>query len=262
MTAAELPIRQPFPWHELLRYLQARSTPLADVVTDNAYERRRPDGACIIVERRGAALQVSAQAAADLPEALERVRRLFLPQHDAAPIQAQLARSPVLAARLARVPGLRPLGAWSGFELCLRTLIGQQVSVAGAGTLMRRLVERCGGWLTPQAVVDAKLDALGMPGRRIASLRATAQALLDGRLDLQSQNWSALDAQLAAIPGYGPWTRQYLAVRLGREDDAFPHTDLGLVRAARAPSPAALLAMAESWRPYRAYAAAYLWMVA
>ena len=157
---------------------------------------------------------------------------------------------------------MRPPGAWSPFELCVRTVIGQQVSVAAARTLFARLAERCGAQfhgLTPEALLAADLSAIGMPGRRVGSLLALAHAIAEENLQLEGRPWAETDAALRELPGFGPWTRAYLAIRLGREPDAFPESDLGLMRAAGADSPAALLRLAERWRPYRAHAAIHLW---
>jgi 3-methyladenine DNA glycosylase/8-oxoguanine DNA glycosylase len=125
---------------------------------------------------------------------------------------------------------------------------------------MRRLVERCGE-LSPECVVAANLENMGMPGKRASALQTFAQAVADGRVDF-SQPWTSVDAALQTLPGFGPWTRAYLAIRLGRDPDAFPASDIGLIRAANVETPAQLLKLAESWRPMRAYAAIYLWAVA
>jgi 3-methyladenine DNA glycosylase/8-oxoguanine DNA glycosylase len=132
--------------------------------------------------------------------------------------------------------------------------------VAAARTLTQRIVQRCGE-LTPEQLLECDLGNIGMPGKRVQTLRALAHAVAEQRVQLQ-QPWPQVDAALQALPGFGPWTRAYLAIRLGREPDAFPQTDLGLMRATQAASPKALLALAEAWRPYRAYAATYLWSVA
>jgi 3-methyladenine DNA glycosylase/8-oxoguanine DNA glycosylase len=175
-------------------------------------------------------------------------------------VRDHLEVSPVLRPRLERVPGMRPPGAWSPFELCVRTILGQQVTVAAAGTLMRRLVERCGS-VTPECLASANLDNMGMPGKRVDALRSFATAALGGAVDFD-RPWSDVETALRTLPGFGPWTRAYLGIRLGRDPDAFPETDIGLIRAAQVDTPAALLALAQSWRPYRAYAATYLWAVA
>jgi 3-methyladenine DNA glycosylase/8-oxoguanine DNA glycosylase len=204
-------------------------------------------------------LRVEATGRVPARATLERVARLLDVDHDARAVRDHLQPSPMLRARLERVPGMRPPGAWSPFELCVRTILGQQVTVAAAGTLMRRLVDRCGS-ITPECLAAANLDSMGMPGKRVDALRSFAAAALQG-LDFD-RPWSDVEAALKTLPGFGPWTRAYLGIRLGRDPDAFPETDIGLIRAAQVDTPGALLALAQAWRPYRAYAATYLWSVA
>ncbi len=261
MLIGHLSVRTPFPWPVLLEYYSHRLTPGFESVEGGCY--RRVEGKrTITVEYEAAAsrLVVTANARVGQKETLAAAARLFDIEHDHAKIQAHLERSKPLRQRLKNLPGMRPLGAWSPFELCLRTILGQQVTVAAAGTLMRRLVERCGS-LTPECVVAANVENMGMPGKRAAALQTFAAAVADGRVDF-SQPWSQVDAALQTLPGFGPWTRAYLAIRLGRDPDAFPASDIGLIRAADVETPAQLLKLADAWRPLRAYAAIYLWAVA
>ena len=124
---------------------------------------------------------------------------------------------------------------------------------------MRRWVERCGS-ITPACILGANLESIGMPAKRVETIRTLARAVLDGRVRFDSP-WSEINGVLESLPGFGPWTREYLAIRLGREPDAFPASDLGLIRAVGVSTPTELLKIAERWRPYRAYAATYLWAV-
>ncbi|AXQ28110.1 DNA-3-methyladenine glycosylase 2 family protein [Solimonas sp. K1W22B-7] len=254
---AELPLRQALPWPVLLDYLQPRLIPLLERIADGAYERRvGEDWLRIAPSADGQQLQIAAEKRIAVAGLATRAARLFAVEEDTAPALKALSRSAVLKPLVKRMPGLRPPGCWDPFELCLRTIIGQQVSVAAAGTLMRRLIERC-GTLAPEALLAADLEQMGMPGRRVETLRVLARAVGDGlRLD---GSWEEINAGLSTLPGFGPWTRGYLAIRLGRQPDAFPHTDLGLVRAAGAENPAALLLQAEAWRPHRSLAATLLW---
>ncbi len=254
----ELQVVQPFPWQQLLHYLSFRLVPEFESVENNHYQRVYRDGLVRVTydEPRGL-LQIKS----DLPEdqfddLVVRVSRIFRPQLCTKIIYQQLL--PHLPA-LAKTMGFRPLGCWDPFELCLRTIIGQQVTVAAANTIMRRLVERC-GQLTPEAVITADLTNMGMPGARVAALITLATAIVDDDLDL-SMPWPELRSALLKLRGVGPWTCGYLAIRLGMDDDAFPETDVGLIRAAKAESAQALLAGAEQWRPYRAYAAVGLWAI-
>ena len=172
---------------------------------------------------------------------------------------------------------MRVPGAWDPFELGVRALLGQQVSVAAARTLAGRLALACGEPLarpegalthlfpTPAAVAAAPLERLGLPGARAAALRAFARAVAGGSLDLAA--FSDLDdavAKLTALPGIGEWTAQYVAMRALREPDAFPAGDLGVRRALAGPDGTLprerdVLARAERWRPWRAYATLALW---
>lgn len=257
--AADIPVVAPFPWRTLLDYFRHRLIPQVERVEGERFIRRvGRDEIAIGYEAHHARLIVTTDARLTSAH-LDRVAQLFDVEHDAASVMRHLQRDSMLAARVAAVPGMRPLGAWSPFELCVRTIMGQQVTVAAANTLMRRLVDRCGE-LTAAQVFAADLTNMGMPGRRVDTIRQLARAVAEARVQLDAP-WPAIDAALQSLPGFGPWTRTYLAIRLGREPDAFPATDLGLIRAAGAASPAQLLQQAEAWRPWRSYAATYLWAV-
>ncbi|EAR22842.1 DNA-3-methyladenine glycosylase family protein [Nitrococcus mobilis] len=259
LVIAEPTVIDPFPWAALLGYLDARLIPGAERIVDDGYERRH-NGATVRVTYHagGKCLRITADDAVCGDEITVRVIRLFDTGQDTRAVDRQLRACPLLRPRVDRMPGLRPLGCWCPFELCVRTVVGQQVSVAAAATLMRRLAERCGE-LSPAALCAADLDAIGMPGRRVATLRRLAEAVATGELALEHADWAAIDAGLSRLPGIGPWTRAYLAIRLGRQPDILPETDLGLLRAAGAASPTVLRALSQRWRPYRAHAATYLW---
>ena len=252
----ELPVVQPFPWQQLLQYLSFRLVPEFESIEENHYQRVYRDGLVRVTydEPRGL-LQIKSDLPEDqLDNVIVGVSRIFRPQLCTQAIYQQLL--PHLPT-LAKSPGFRPLGCWDPFELCLRTIIGQQVTVAAANTIMRRLIERC-GQLTPEAVIAADLNNMGMPGARVAALITLATAISGEDLEL-SMPWPELKEALLKLRGIGPWTCGYLAIRLGMDDDAFPETDVGLIRAAKSESAKALLASAEEWRPYRAYAAVGLW---
>jgi AraC family transcriptional regulator of adaptative response / DNA-3-methyladenine glycosylase II len=171
-------------------------------------------------------------------------------------------------------------GAWDGFELAVRAVLGQQVTVVGARTLAGRLTETVGQPLTsaaggdealthlfPTAEAVAAIDpiGIGLTRTRAATLRGIAQAMADDpRLLRAYETLEETVAKLEALPGVGAWTAHYIAMRALREPDAFPASDLGLLRALETPegrpSPKALLERAEAWRPWRAYAAMRLWL--
>lgn len=260
MQFASIAVQAPFPWRALLEYLSIRLIPPVERIEGASYVRTLADAEVRVeFDELRQCLIASTSGPIDARDAARRISNLFDVRFDAAPTMQHLGALPLFAGRTRRVPGMRPLGTWSPFELCVRTVLGQQVTVAAAATLMRRWMERCGEMM-PQAVLAADLDNIGMPAKRVETVRALARAVLDECVDL-SAPWSLLDAQLQSVPGFGPWTRAYLAIRLGREPDALPASDLGLIRAANVDSPKALIQLAEAWRPYRSYAATYLWAV-
>lgn len=251
-----LPVTQPFPWEQLLTYLSSRCIPQFETIENHCFHRLH-DGKKITISYNSNKKLLEVQSDTDTKDKTDicqRVERIFYPSLPTSAIYRQLATT-LPVSRKAK--GFRPIGCWDPFELCVRTIIGQQVSVAAAQTLIQRLVDRC-DILTPQAVVGANLENMGMPGRRVQTLRNLGQAAIDREIDF-NWPWIQLDHALAHIAGIGPWTRGYLAIRLGRDADAFPETDVGLIRAADAGSAKELLDKAEAWRPYRAYAATCLW---
>ena len=247
-----IPVHQPFPWKQTLAYLSCRGTPGLDVVEENRYMRLTASGlisveydadqGCLLCERHAAS----------------RVRVLFDTACDIAAVQCALGACLIIGPRLQQVPGLRIPGCWEPFELCLRVILGQQVSVKAAATLMRRLAQISPNFV-PEEIAQSDLSSIRIPQRRLQTLRSVAQATADGTLNLHS--WKDAAVTLNEIPGIGPWTINYLAIRLGRDPDGFPESDLGLLRSTGLADPRALLRLAEQWRPYRAYAAMYLWAV-
>jgi AraC family transcriptional regulator of adaptative response / DNA-3-methyladenine glycosylase II len=166
----------------------------------------------------------------------------------------------MLAELVARQPGVRVPGAFDGFEVAVRAVLGQQVSVAGATTLAGRLIAAFGGFPSPAALADSNLQGVGLTRARAAALRALARAVAEGAVRLEP---GADSAALLELPGIGPWTAAYIAMRAFRDPDAIPLSDLGLRRALERlgadTRPGVLAARAEGWRPYRAYAAMHLW---
>jgi len=204
-----------------------------------------------------------------------RLRRLFDLDARPAEIGAHLQRDPRLAPHVRARPGLRLPGAFDPFEAAARAVLGQQISVAAARTIAGRLAARLGTPIatphpaltrlfpSPAAIAGASAEALatlGVPGRRVATLRAIAAAVTAGRLSLDGGAEPArLVEELTALPGVGRWTAHYLAMRALGWPDAFPEDDLGLRRALGDVSGAAARAIAEPWRPWRAYGATHLW---
>lgn len=279
--------RPPFAWDALLAYLGGRAIPHVEIAADGCYRRSFAIGdATGLIEVRDdpatCALLVRVLSGDPVPirQIVARVRRLFDLDADPAAIAAHLALDPAMAPRLARLPGLRIPGSFDPFELGVRAILGQQVSVKGATTVAGRLVERhgrpleavpaldAGQWPThifPPAddLADAKLAGLGLTGARARTLVTFARAVRDGHLTLEPmQSLEATVDALTALPGIGPWTAHYMALRAFGEPDAFPDGDLGLQKAAGGGArlaQKALAGLAEEWRPWRGYAALYLW---
>jgi AraC family transcriptional regulator, regulatory protein of adaptative response / DNA-3-methyladenine glycosylase II len=276
----------PYDWPAMLAFLKLRAIAGIERVDENTYTRSvELDGAQGIVcvqPTTGHALRATIRfpKLAALPAIIARLRRVFDLAADPLPIGAHLAQDPTLAPLIAARPGLRVPGAWDGFELAVRAVLGQQVTVVAAIRLAGKLVALHGTPLTdpdgtithvfprPEAVLTADSVQLGMPRSRAATLRAVAAAVVaDPALLNGSRQLEEAVIQLRSIHGVGEWTAQYIALRQLREPDAFPASDIGLMRAlvsdeGRRPGPVELLARAEKWRPWRAYAAQHLWAAA
>jgi AraC family transcriptional regulator of adaptative response / DNA-3-methyladenine glycosylase II len=276
--------KPPYDWDAMLAYLDARAIAGVEEVAEGVYRRTvAHDGKLGTVEvahepaRHNLAVTVRFPCVRTLPAILARVRRVFDVGADIETIGAHLSRDPFLAPLVAQRPGLRAPGGWDGFELAVRAVLGQQVTVVAARKLAGQLVALCGETLpeappplsrafpSPERVAEADLTALGMPGARKATLKALADAArADPHLFRPFGTIEEAIARLRSIRGIGEWTAQYIALRALRETDAFPASDIGLLRGAARrkgarPTPAALLRQAEPWRPWRAYAAQHLW---
>jgi AraC family transcriptional regulator of adaptative response / DNA-3-methyladenine glycosylase II len=284
--AIRLPYRPPYDWEAMLAFLAARAVPGMEVVRDGVYARVVAiDGLIGAVrvsqgERNTLLAAVRFPRLAALPTIIARVRRVFDLAADPQAINSHLASDPALAPLVAARPGLRAPGGWDGFELAMRAVLGQQVTVGAAIRLAGDLVKTYGepaalsatgdpalthAFPTPERIAAADLLHLGMPGARARALSTVAAAVAaDPQLLGLNRSLEDAIARLRALPGVGEWTAQYIALRGMREPDAFPAADIGLMRALAAPDgtrPSALelLARAEVWRPWRAYAAQHLW---
>lgn len=282
-VTVRLRYRPPYDWPAMLAFLQARAVEGVERVAGGRYSRTIGDGGDLGTVEIGHEPAANSLAATirfprveALPGIVARIRRVFDLGADVAAIGAHLARDPLLAPLVHERPGLRAPGGWDGFELAVRAVLGQQVSVAAARQLAGRLVALCGSPLapegalrltfpTPRQVVAADLSALGMPGARRTALTALAEAsLADPQLFRPLGTVEETVARLRTIKGVGEWTAHYIALRAVRETDAFPASDVGLLRGAASPdgvrpSAAELRGRAEPWRPWRAYAAQHLW---
>lgn len=278
--ALRLTFRPPLDWDTMLGYFAARAIRGVEQVIADTYRRT------VVVDGDPGVLELSLGGPdhlllrAHLPHweglihVVQRARRIFDLDADLETANAHLD-DPSIGALVAAHPGLRVPGAWDAFEVGVRAIIGQQVSVAGANTLTRRLVEQHGTpvpglgplglthtFPPPSTLAGAELGDVGLTGARADAIRAFARSVENGSVLLdRSVPLDDFVASISALPGLGPWTAQYLALRLG-EPDAFPDGDLGLRRAIggdRPVSASELAARAQPWRPWRAYAATQLW---
>ena len=274
--------RSPFDPGYLLDFFAARATPGVEDVNGNCYRRSvEIDGVAGTLEATldvdGIDLALHGIPTSGLLTAVRRARDLFDLDAPTADIADLLGGDELLCAPLARNPGVRVPGAWDGFELTVRAILGQQVSVAAATTLAGRLVARYGEPLTPSAgdcrylfpapgrLTRARLDTLGLVRSRAQTIRDLARAVVAGDVHFSAgQGFDDFRRRLQAIRGIGDWTAQYVAMRVARDPDAFPAADLGLLRAfdtraGRRLGAKELEVIADDWRPWRAYAAMLLW---
>jgi AraC family transcriptional regulator of adaptative response / DNA-3-methyladenine glycosylase II len=253
-----LPFHPPLDFDALCGFFAKRALPGLEEVRDGVWRRRMPEG-WLEVRRAGPAHLEARMPAALAPRALQiaaRVQRVFDLRAHPRPILEHLSRDPALK-RFLR-PGLRVPGAWEPFEMAVRAVLGQQISVLRARAMAIELIEQFGGFPTPAQLAATELR--GMPATRANAIAELARGAVDGRLRLDgSQDLEAVTAALCELPGIGDWTAQVIALRALGEPDAFPAADLGLLQALRL-APRELRDRAERWRPWRAYAAAAIWL--
>jgi AraC family transcriptional regulator of adaptative response / DNA-3-methyladenine glycosylase II len=273
----QLRFRPPYDYDALLHFLAKRAIAGVEYIQGDVYRRTFVlDGQAGWLEVRphtshALTLRVDFVGPTRLLHVVSRVRRMFDLDADPLAINSSLKRDPLLARLIKARPGLRVAGAWDGFELGVRAILGQQVSVAGASTLTARLASRFGhplpfqidglAYTFPAAdeLVAADL-AIGIPASRAEAIREFASAVASESLVLDGGHDTATCVnRLCAIRGLGPWTAQYIAMRALSDPDAFPAGDLVLLRAAEIKTTAEMERHAEHWRPWRAYAAMHLW---
>lgn len=281
----KLPYRGLYNWPAMMRFFAPRVIQGVEFVSEDCYRRTiAVDGVPGYFEVRRVAGETYLEAHIDIANAgainriATRLRRMFDLHTDTETIAEHLRRDPVLARHVDAAPGMRLPGAWDPFELAVRAILGQQVSVKAASTLAGRIVEKYGRPFTaaeglshlfpaPKVLARADLTKLGIVGARAQAISSFAAAVASGALALDALDglYEIVD-RLCEQPGIGQWTAHYLAMRAYGEPDAFPASDLGLrkgVSKDKQPVSATELArMAETWRPWRAYAAMILWMEA
>jgi len=283
VLTVRLPCRAPFDWSSLLGFFAARAVPGVESIDGDRYRRTVTiDGQPGVIEvrqdRGNVLLAMQGIGTQNIFPAVQRCREIFDLDAPMQEIAAVLSQDAVLARLLRNNPGVRVPGAWEGFELAVRAVLGQQISVKAATTIAGRIakaygepVEGNGGcglsrlFPVPERLARARFNNMGITGSRAATLRALAHAVVDGSLSFDaSQDPVAFGESLRAIPGIGDWTAQYVAMRALKHPDAFPAADLGLLRAFDRPGrerlrSAQLEEMSQGWRPWRAYAALLLW---
>jgi AraC family transcriptional regulator of adaptative response / DNA-3-methyladenine glycosylase II len=276
-----LPVEAPLAWDALLDYFAARAIPGVESVSDATYRRT------VVVDGDPGVLELlpgdheHVLLRAHLPHweglihVVDRARRIFGLDADTTRPIRDLGSDPVVGPLLRRRPGLRVPGTWDPFETGVRAIVGQQVSVTGASTLVGRIVARHGTpvaglgtfalthtFPTSEMLADADLDSIGLVPQRADAIRTFARAVAAGTVALDgSETLDELIASLTSLEGIGPWTAHYLALRMG-ERDAFPASDLGLRRSFGGGAPATTRVLedaAHAWSPWRAFAATHLW---
>lgn len=276
-----LPYKAPYDWAHTHAFLARRAIAGIESVTAAAYARMvRTPGGCALVKVQPAAgghgleLRIRSDASADLPSLCRVARRMFGLDADPAKVVEVLRRDPQLHDPSTRRPGIRIPGTWEPFESGVRAILGQQVTVAAGRTLVTRLAERLGEQVggeglavcrlfpTPESIVQCNLGELGVPRARAAALQGFAQAVRDGAVDFNDPGERVMRA-LVELPGVGPWTAGYVALRGLSDPDALPAGDL-ILRQQASPHGDALTARelntrAELWRPFRGYAVMHLW---
>jgi AraC family transcriptional regulator of adaptative response / DNA-3-methyladenine glycosylase II len=275
-----LPYRPPYDYQGVINFLALRATPGVEVVQDGRYERSIrvgvETGRLIVTHQPLHNLllcEIRLGSSKHLMNVVEKVRRMFDLNADPMEISSCLARDPDLAPAVERNPGLRVPGTWDPFEVLVRAIVGQQISVKGATTVMGKIVRDFGEiadgqylFPSPESLAELVPANLPMPGARAMAIADSARAVVLKEVDLATQDTAALVTQLTGIKGVGPWTAQYVAMRAINDPDAFLHTDLVLRKVASSrlslTNDRALLARADAWRPWRAYAGMYLWSMA
>lgn len=279
-----LPYRPPFDWPAMLAFFKERAIAQVESVSEGTYHRTiGTELVSGVISVRHAdvghalELTVALPSAKGLPGIVERVRRMFDLDANLPVIYQTLAGDAQLKQRIEQTPGLRLPGSWDAFETAVRAVVGQQISVKGAVSILGQLVEKMGNEFNgggppgltrhfPLAsqLAGSNLDQLALPALRKNTLKLLAGAVATGDLRLEGTGeLPSFVAGLKKIPGIGDWTAHYVALRALGEPDAFPASDLGiakaLMHAGKRPTPKQILARAETWRPWRAYAAVHLW---
>ena len=274
--------RPPYQWDKLISYFKMRAIDGVEYIKDNCYIRTVSLGTSvgvICVHQDIKKNQIVADFSFDemvlAPNIIQRLSDMFDLEMRPDIVTETLAKSPALAPKVKKSAGLRIPGTWDLYELCVRTIVGQQISVKGAITILGRLVDRLGREVSvgngsasqlyrvfprPDDLVNGDLNNLGLTKSRIRTLLNISRAFqADANFINTSLEYDEAYEKLISVAGIGPWTAQYIGLRGLRNPDAFPASDLVLLKATEASSPVELLKAAQVWRPWRGYAAIHLW---
>ncbi len=286
----KLTFQPPYHWDALVHFLKPRLMTGVERITSASYcrsiELEGAQGAVLVRPVPNAdylLAQICFPKVTALNQIVERLRQLFDLRANVGEVAAHLQADPQLCLSVAVLPGLRIPGCWDPFELAVRAILGQQVSVSAAATLASRLVQRYGKpfcleganqqWVAaidlsaifpdPAILAEADLTEIGITSARACAIQALAAKVATDRQFFQKLgDLAAAVEKLCELPGIGFWTAHYIAMRALREPDAFPSSDLGLRRTFDPPmSTRTLEARSQVWRPWRAYAAMHLWMM-
>ena len=273
-----LHFRPPYHWQAMLDFLAPRATPGVEIVEEPTYRRTIAANGfegyfevSLDPSRDAVLVRIDFPDPRSLFGIVERIRSMFDLNADWASIVKTLRSDPALSGSLQAEPGVRVPGCWNGFELAVRAILGQQVTVRGATSLAGRLAAAFGKrfdgpnglthfFPSSEALASAKLTSVGLTRARAETIRTLAGAVSNGKIKFEGVVDSAeFLRRLCEVPGIGAWTAQYIAMRALGEPDAFPSSDLGLMRALSLECSREVELRAEPWRPWRAYAAMYLW---
>jgi AraC family transcriptional regulator of adaptative response / DNA-3-methyladenine glycosylase II len=270
----QLSYRPPYAWKEMMKFFSYRAIPQIELVDENSYQRLITYGdirgwfKIRNTENNKIAVEFKLNKNSNIVEFITRLKNIFDLDADPMAIENSLQEDEQLSPFLQQYPGLRIPGCWDGFELAVRAIVGQKISVKGARTILSRIVEICGEkqtfdeslplkqfFPTPEHILTADLSNIGLTGARIDTLKSLAREVVNKTLILDgTADFEATCQRLLAIKGIGPWTVEYIAMRALRNPNGFPETDLELQKKI-----SRLQLNPKLWSPWRAYAAILLW---
>ena len=259
-TRSRLGYRPPYNWTSIIGFLGQRAIPGVETITVEEYRRTISlEGHAGVISVRPIPKSHHLELRIEFPEPtllfriVERVRNIFDLRADPTDVDEHLACDSDLKATVRKFAGMRVPGCWDGFEIAVRAILGQQVSVKAATTMAGRIVAAFGQaniFPAAEALADADLTQIGLTKARAHSIREVAAAVARGEVSFDaSRGLEHFEQKMVSLPGIGPWTAQYIAMRIG-EPDAFPAGDLYLKKFVKS---------SDAWRPWRAYAAMYIW---